>query len=282
MSLVNKDNKTSCELADDHHFQNLADMLEIALVYQPQDEDMKTFHQSQLPAPSSLPLFILDSMTMSLQSLVIFISESVQQVQRALSIDDNTAENLLDAHDWDVARITSLFKDDPSAVFEQAHLTPPGSSVQQMNPKSLLSFVSDTLAPLARNVHSMLNSHDAEIASSTSLLKSSSEEIHLDAIRLSESEAHDKSENISNEESTVPELCVICSEAMSRAVRLEDAAMSKLFPHSKLAAPCGHAFCLSCWKQFYSLEVKEGRGEAIRCPGRHFSYFKAFLQCFLP
>lgn len=116
MSLVNKDNKTSCELADDHNFQSLADMLEIALVYQPQDEDMKTFHQSQLPTHSSLPLFILDSMTMNLQSLVIFISESVQQVQRSLSIDENTAENLLDAHDWDVANITSLFNADPNAV----------------------------------------------------------------------------------------------------------------------------------------------------------------------
>lgn len=159
-------------------------------------------------------------------------------------------------------------------MFEQANLSPPGSSLKQMTPKSLLTFVSETLAPLARNVHSMLNSHDAEISSSVNVLKSSSEEIHLDSIRLSESEAkagasdgvHDEAETFTEDSESV-ELCVICSETMSRAVRLEDAALSKLFPHSKLAAPCGHAFCLSCWKQYYSLEVKEGRGEAIRCPG---------------
>ena len=151
-----------------------------------------------------------------------------------------------------------------------------------MNPKSLLTFVSETLAPLARNVHNMLNSQDAEITSSANLLKSSSEEIHLDSIRLRDSgEQADASEGVQDklqrtveEEEPQPELCVICSEPMSQAVRLEDAALGKLFPQSKLCAPCGHAFCLSCWKQFYCMEVKEGRGEAIRCPGmsRHCHY----------
>ena len=116
MSLVNKENKTCCELADDNHYQGLADMLELALVYQPQDEDMRSFHETQYSNNTSTPIYILDSMTLSLQSLGIFISESLSQVQLSLSVDENTAENLLDAHDWDLSKITSLFKENPHAV----------------------------------------------------------------------------------------------------------------------------------------------------------------------
>ena len=164
-------------------------------------------------------------------------------------------------------------------MFEQAHLTPPRSILQQMHPKSLLTFVSETLAPLARSVHSMLNSHDAEISSETNVLKSS-EEIDLDAIRLKETEVQfsDATAEVVKSGKALDiigadeeELCVICSEIMSPGIRLEDAVTCKLPEHSMLAAPCGHAFCLSCWKQFYTMEVNEGRGEVIRCPGNTFS-----------
>jgi len=62
ISIVNKDQRNCCELADISGFQDLAHTVELAILYQPDDVSMITYNeQNRSPYDDKSPVFILDS-----------------------------------------------------------------------------------------------------------------------------------------------------------------------------------------------------------------------------
>jgi hypothetical protein len=120
----------------------------------------------------------------------------------------------------------------------------------------------DAISPLKQNLQGIFDDLQSIIDTpqqEVSIVKR--EEVDLDSIRLGTDEAV----------VTAPpeEFCSICSDAMSSELDLGAVLESGARPEDsgKVTSQCGHAFCYSCWQQYYSMEVREGRGEVIRCPG---------------
>jgi hypothetical protein len=120
ISLVNKDNKTCCELADDNAHKALADMLELGLVYQPHDDGMREFLDASSGGGAvNSAIYILDSFLMTAEAVQMYIRVCVREAEDILGVDETTAEMVLDAHDWDVTRVKALFAQKQDLVDQQ-------------------------------------------------------------------------------------------------------------------------------------------------------------------
>ena len=63
ISIVNKDQKNCCEVADMAGFPALADALELAVLYQPEDDVMSLFNEEhRFPFENKAPVYIIDAM----------------------------------------------------------------------------------------------------------------------------------------------------------------------------------------------------------------------------
>ena len=233
ISLANAHNKGCCDLADEAGFKALADALELSLLYQPEDESIREFASLQaLHALAPVPaVLLLDALTLSFEGMQRFIRTSIEEVQEILTIDANIAEAILDGNDWNIAMIRSLVMEGRvDTLYDNAHLDPPSAG---RNTKDGLQLLSNA---------------DEE------------EEIKGDKGDLIQ-----KNEGASN--GYIGELCSICSEEMSFPQEGNKEVMTN-DGHIRVAASCQHAFCFTCWQVYYNLEVAEGRGEVIRCPGK--------------
>ena len=62
ISVVNKDQKNCCELADLSNFKTLADALELAVLYQMEDDEMALFNAEQrFPYENQKPIFSIET-----------------------------------------------------------------------------------------------------------------------------------------------------------------------------------------------------------------------------
>ena len=62
ISIVNKDQRNCCELADLSGYQDLADTVELAILYQPEDDLMMAYNQeNRFPYEDKSPVFIMDT-----------------------------------------------------------------------------------------------------------------------------------------------------------------------------------------------------------------------------
>lgn len=85
ISIVNKNNRTCCELADENQHKDLALALELALVFQPVDSGMAEFASAQHFPYEGVPgRLLLDGETLNESGLDAFMEEAVLVVSRGL------------------------------------------------------------------------------------------------------------------------------------------------------------------------------------------------------
>jgi hypothetical protein len=147
-SIVNFSQRTCCELADINAHKELGTMIELALVYQPDDDNMIAFRllqnesnntpsrRNQNTSISPVTLTI-DSVAMHLSDIDQYLSSLIYQVCvfivtnfhsntlafGKLSIAPSRAEVLLNTAGWDVQEVEAELTKDKEAFLKLAHLT---------------------------------------------------------------------------------------------------------------------------------------------------------------
>lgn len=162
ISIVNKNNRTCCELADENQHKDLALALELALVFQPVDSGMAEFASHQnFPYEGVSGRLFLNGETLASQGVDAFIEEAVLIVSKGLaqahqgngSIHSNNgygngkwhdqavsseadgsdlalpalkarAEILLAAYSWDTLKLLREYDADAAKVLTAARLQP--------------------------------------------------------------------------------------------------------------------------------------------------------------
>lgn len=151
ISIVNKSNRTCCELADESHHTALALALELALVFQPVDSEMQEFVSQQTFPYDGVPgRMLLSGETLGGdQALESFIDEAITRVSEALwaqhfpsqgdtqgddvkhdaVVESNGAEKLrpraevlLTSYAWNTVKLLQEYAANPEQVLASAKL----------------------------------------------------------------------------------------------------------------------------------------------------------------
>lgn len=276
MSIVNKDQMTTCEMADANGHTILANMLEEALLFQPVDDEMGAFllldSQSNNSHEADPSIYIVDSASFLMSGLEKWKKSVVQSAAETIGEPRNRAEVILDLFDWNLERVIQEFCANPDKVFVNAGL-------------SSTRVVTYTPLPRPRNQIS-----DVNIANKTheeAFVLDDLDDIYVgglgdckdDAEALSINHCVGKEDHgISQSQS---EFCVICSECMTAAIhpldlddRLEPLSAAdsdsndkhQSVAHCMIVCDSGHKFCGSCWSAHNLMQVREDGGVALRCP----------------
>ena len=151
ISIVNKNNRTCCELADESSHPALALALELALVFQPVDSSMAEFAASQrFPYDGHQGRLLLSGQSFGDDGsdLDAFIEEALGEITSVVTERDlrdvkegklsaadlqarvaaadyvARAEALLSAYAWDVAKLVKEYRENPVQVLTAARLQP--------------------------------------------------------------------------------------------------------------------------------------------------------------
>jgi len=131
ISIVNKSQKTCCELAESKGFYQLSSILELALLFQPEDEGMQAFQRAQRSTGSfQPPIFCLDCRSLTSDDVENHMFSVIQGAAESLKQSTERAEALLMAYDWDLQALISDYEEDKMGVMKKARL-----SVEVVQPK---------------------------------------------------------------------------------------------------------------------------------------------------
>jgi hypothetical protein len=159
LSLVNKSQMTCCEMADENMHKDMASMLEVAILFQPNDTGLP-----DEPSPTSESSIgyrkghlILDSKSMTISDLQSYTERIIDKLYTQLvmlndskggMITRERVEVILNAYAWDRNRILAEYALNPSQVFATAKLEKQPSSttvVSQLEEVVYCSICSDRM-----------------------------------------------------------------------------------------------------------------------------------------
>lgn len=127
ISIVNKAQRTCCELADAEGYHALAGALELALVFQPADISMEEFDQSEseyFVNRSRHPMLGLDCESMKQADVSLVIDEMLADFCSFSHESLNRAESLLEAYSWDIAKLKREYYKSSADVYKSAQIEP--------------------------------------------------------------------------------------------------------------------------------------------------------------
>jgi hypothetical protein len=127
ISIVNKAQRTCCELADAEGYHALAGALELALVFQPADISMEEFDQSEseyFVNRSRHPMLGLDCESMKHADVSLVIDEMLADFCSFSHETLNRAESLLEAYSWDIAKLKREYYKSSADVYKSAQIEP--------------------------------------------------------------------------------------------------------------------------------------------------------------
>jgi hypothetical protein len=136
LSLVNQAQRTCCELADAATHVALATALELALVYQP-DDDYSMFRQENQAALERVPrpttaLLTVDTLSLSSSGVLKFVEEIVEEVSAFLRVAQghrlyvapSRVETMLRLTGWDPQALYDQVNRDADGFYSRCFLTP--------------------------------------------------------------------------------------------------------------------------------------------------------------
>jgi Ankyrin repeat len=261
ISIVNKAQRTCCELADSEGYPELAGALELALVFQPVDSSMEAFDQTEFlyyQNQSRHALLALDCESMKQEEVSAVINEMLSEFCSFSGESLNRAESLLESCSWDLTKLKKEFQKSSSDVYKLA----------QIEPLRVPSFSTDP-APLIPNNEKekeiLSEQHQANIEISmnpTSIEKEShNTELSVDSLNLNFEETNSKISSIENHATKedikadsnlldspvfVPSPCSICQEIMLQPVTAAAALKARKAPLS----------CMSGEGSLYGVDVE--------------------------
>lgn len=152
ISIVNKAQRTCCEMADEGKSPELANMLELALVFQPDDVNMAAFeetHHVLNDATANLQYLMVDCGYISTDDISTFIDRCVGTITSALDGMTNTrAEALLNTYSWNVSKVIDECKRSMSAALQAAYLEVSASDSSPLRTPHLIRTRPVEISPL--------------------------------------------------------------------------------------------------------------------------------------
>jgi len=287
ISIVNKDQMTCCEMADSNNHKELADLLEAALVYPPPDQDMVFFDDESgvFRHENDPPVFLLDTMSYTLESLALWKNKALRVGVDALSLPPNRVEALLDHYEWDVERVVEEYLTRPSEVLSAANMTESYTQFSPIDPRGIDDLPSDiqsstsTRSPSDNCAGDRSENKDAEIGLDGIILGLGGQDMEITRSPLQHIQPTDllKKENASNvsAKSTVIAqnepvgMCPVCSEDMYPPVP-SALILSKSVTHvaqREIRCGAGHSFCLTCWATHLTMQINETGCPTMSCMG---------------
>lgn len=127
ISIVNKAQRTCCELADSEGYPELAGALELALVFQPIDSSMEAFDQTEFlyyQNQSRHALLALDCESMKQEEVSAVINEMLSEFCSFSGESLNRAESLLECCSWDLVKLKKEFQKNSGDVYKLAQIEP--------------------------------------------------------------------------------------------------------------------------------------------------------------
>ena len=125
ISIVNKAQKTCCELADGDNHKELARMLELALVFQPVDSAMIEFDIEEslyFDNQNRLPMLALDCESFHLDDISILIDDMLIDFAEMSGETFNRSESLLEAYSWDINKLKKEYLRYSSSCYKLAQI----------------------------------------------------------------------------------------------------------------------------------------------------------------
>jgi hypothetical protein len=260
ISIVNKQNLTCCEMADEKQYKDLASMLELALVFQPEDKSMEginifgTLTVTGADGDSSLigKIFV-DTHCMTAAGLNEFVEESIDLVSRYLGWMNakyyrSRAEVLLNSYGWNGEKLINNYLSDSSRVLTAA----------KIDPSHKTSFVVPVNEPENLKKDSSLDEEERK------KMERTSEVATLDHVDIT----FDVSDNNSKEDGECG-TCMICSETMYCSQDVGSFIKGIVSQPDNRALSClsGHTFCTGCWSSHLIVQVNENGLGCLPCPG---------------
>lgn len=285
ISIVNKAQQTCCDVADELESTALADMLEVALVYQPTSEDEAVF-QEMLVTPTSASstdgisyfasdgtehkkptleskrrhtmCLTLDNSVFTNEELERFIERSLSMVSRCLGISVLDSERLLFLEmDWDIPRLCKLLDNWTSSSSN----------------KDILSSV---IAELPSRQHEIVAPSDIALVVSWESVLAAPMECGICGDPMN-TVIDDKTLHYWLHAKEVWGTCETqCAQTQKHTQALDSLRqrISDLFVQqqetlSSVGVKCadGHGFCWNCLRSYQEIQVKEGLACLLRCPG---------------
>jgi hypothetical protein len=253
ISIVNKQNLTCCEMADEKSYKDLASMLELALVFQPEDKSMEginIFGNLTVAGPdgdsSLIGKIFVETYCMTASGLNEFIEESIDFVSRYLGWMNakhyrSRAEVLLNTYGWNGEKLINDYLSDANRVLIAA----------KIDPSHKTSFI----------VKSAINESENQKKGE----ERKSEIATLDHVDIT----FDLNDNKGGGEEEECGVCMICSETMYCSQDVNSFIKGIVSKSENRALSClsGHTFCTSCWSSHLIVQVNENGLGCLPCPG---------------
>mmetsp|Transcript_32887 Transcript_32887/g.47510 ORF Transcript_32887/g.47510 Transcript_32887/m.47510 type:complete len:1304 (-) Transcript_32887:148-4059(-) len=284
ISIVNKNNNTCCEMADEGGFKVLASMLELALVFQPVDEAMEQFDREQVfPYEKQPGRLILAAHSLTLAGVSRFIEEAITAICETLSchrsqfssnsinkneskwvISRSRAEVLLQKYNWNISKLqmdfvadkvkvltAARFAEDSNADFELPYKVD-ANEIDLLSAEPLLPSKAESTAEVSIPIDGFLL--DLDIGDINVSIEP--EQIIL------------ASSSTSSNNPVAQETCAICGEVM-----LEGAPVLFFIKNTvsnptsrQLKCQSGHGYCVSCWSSYQNVQVRDNGAGCLQCP----------------
>ena len=125
ISIVNKAQKTCCELADGEGHKQLAGMLELALVFQPVDSAMIEFDNSEslyFENQNRFPLLALDCESLEFNDINMVIDELLVDFSELSGESFCRSEALLESSSWDISKLRKEYRKNRTDTYKNAHI----------------------------------------------------------------------------------------------------------------------------------------------------------------
>lgn len=130
LSLVNKSNLTCCELVDQNNYKDLALMLELALLFQPEDSSWSALEEMlESEFRDQNGRLMLDTVSLDNSHFNQYVEDCIMEVSRRLGWMNSRlylsrAEALLNHYSWNVAKLLQEYADNPEKVLTSAKMDP--------------------------------------------------------------------------------------------------------------------------------------------------------------
>ena len=194
ISIVNKAQKTCCELADGDNHKELARMLELALVFQPVDSAMIEFDIEEslyFDNQNRLPMLALDCESFHIQDMTTLIDDMLIDFAEISGESFNRSESLLEAYSWDFNKLKKEFLRYSSNCYKLAQIQSMPVDPYEMDRGPWISE-SDILKNKSFVENIIVNDNDSDNFGNTKVTSHATINIHKHS-------EEDSSENVSED-----------------------------------------------------------------------------------
>jgi Ankyrin repeat len=251
ISIVNKAQRTCCELADTEGYPELAGALELALVFQPVDSSMEAFDQTEFlyyQNQSRHALLALDCESMKQEEVSAVINEMLAEFCSFSGESLNRAESLLESCSWDLIKLKKEFQKSSSDVYKLAQIEPMCVPCFSTDPSPLIpnNEKEKEILPERHHANIEINMNPKNIE-----MESHETDLSVDSLKLDFEEANCKISSEENLATTkedsraesnlldnpvfVPSPCSICQEIMLQPVTAAAALKARKAPMSSMS-----------------------------------------------